>query len=103
MLAGSNGTLVARLPAFLAVSCCSHAVPRGFQSSSPPPHRSWGWAASSLLFHAVPWPRSLRVLRIHSFEGSSRTSGYRGRLQSTPGPEAAVYKGEDQTYVDPRS
>lgn len=102
MLAGSYGTIVARLPAFFAVSYCSHAVTRVSDFSH---HRHHTLAGLGSRFfspsNAVPWPRFLRVRGIHSFEGSSRTSGYHGRLQSKPGPDTAVCKGEDQTSVEP--
>lgn len=49
--------------------------------SLPSPHVH-GIGHQVLCSHAVPWPRSLRALGTRSFEGSPRTSGYHGRLQS---------------------
>lgn len=64
LVACSDGTLVARLPALhlVAVSCCSHAVTRGLHFLTTATARSQDWAASSSLSHAISWPRSLRVL-----------------------------------------
>lgn len=65
---------VTRLPAFTLFLW--------FPISSLPSPQVHGIGHQVLCSHAVPWPRSLRTLGTQSFEGSPRTSGYHGRLQS---------------------